>query len=142
VSSSDRSGRRATERAAEQVFEAFNRRDIDAMLALVDPEIVFAPVSARLIGDGSDYRGHDGLRRYLRDVATHWRHLEVTPAHVRSAGDAVVALGHVRSTTHAGRRDEASATWVFKFRAGLVTQILVFSDERLARQAVNDVNRA
>jgi ketosteroid isomerase-like protein len=135
-------GQPAGDQVAERLLDAFNRRDVAAALALLHGDVVFLPVSARLLADGRAYRGHEGIRRYLDDVAAHWRRLEVTPVQVRAAGDAVVALGHVRSITHAGRADEASATWVFKLRDGLIAQIQIFSDERLVRHAVEDINRA
>ncbi|HEX6387902.1 MAG TPA: nuclear transport factor 2 family protein [Solirubrobacteraceae bacterium] len=47
-------------------FDALNRRDWDAMLALASPGLVFEPVRA---GDAAQYEGHAGVRRYLREVA-------------------------------------------------------------------------
>jgi ketosteroid isomerase-like protein len=50
----------------ELVHEAndtFTRRDLDALLALADPDIEVFPLIARLEG-GGPYRGHDGVRRW------------------------------------------------------------------------------
>jgi SnoaL-like domain len=46
--------------------DAFNRRDADGMVALSDPEIRFYPTV--LVGAIREYRGHDGLRRWLADL--------------------------------------------------------------------------
>ena len=43
--------------------DAFNRRDLDALLALADPEIEWFPRIAELEG-GRPYRGHDGVRHW------------------------------------------------------------------------------
>jgi ketosteroid isomerase-like protein len=119
----------------QQLFDAFNARDLPAALSLLRPEIVFEPVSGAVLNDGEPYRGHAGMRRYFADVQEHWRELTVHPVHLRAAGDAVVALGHV-SGSAAGSLEDAPTTWVFKFNDGLVAHIQVFSDERLARQAL------
>jgi SnoaL-like domain len=46
---------------------AFNRRDADGMIALSDPEITFYPTV--LMGTVREYRGHEGMRRWLADLA-------------------------------------------------------------------------
>jgi hypothetical protein len=46
--------------------DAFNRRDADGMIALSDREITFFPTV--LVGAIREYRGHDGLRRWLADL--------------------------------------------------------------------------
>src|SRR5581483_11804467 len=45
---------------------AFNRRDVDRMITLVDPAIVTRP--SVLTSGGRDYLGHQGLRNWMRDV--------------------------------------------------------------------------
>jgi ketosteroid isomerase-like protein len=50
--------------AARGVIEAFNRRDLDAYLALMDPAVEITP---RMIGQGS-YRGHEGVLRYWHEL--------------------------------------------------------------------------
>jgi ketosteroid isomerase-like protein len=129
------SGRTRTE-IAQLLFDAFNSRELDATLALLHPEIVFEPVSGAVLNDGEPYRGHEGMRRYYSDVQAHWRELTVDPSHLREAGNAVVALGHVSGASDAGVLRGAPTTWVFKFKDDLVTHIQVFSDQRLAREAL------
>jgi len=119
----------------ERLFDAFNTRDLDTALSLLHPEIVFEPVSGAVLNGGEPYAGKDGMRRYFADVQTHWQELVVKPVHVRAAGDAVVALGHA-SGKSAAPLEDAPATWVFKFDGYLVTHIRIFSDEQLARQAL------
>lgn len=121
---------------AQRLFDAFNARDLDAALSLLHPDVVFEPVSGAVLNDGEPYRGHAGMRCYFADVQAHWRELTVNPVHLREAGDAVVALGHASGASAAGSLRDAPTTWVFKFDAGLVAHIQVFSDERLAREAL------
>lgn len=118
------------------LFDAFNRRDLDAALKLLHRDIVFEPISGALLNDGAPYVGHDGIGLYFDHVAAHWRRLQVNPMQIRSAGAAVVALGQVSGEGAGGPLKAAPTTWVFKFRDGLAAQIQVFSDERLARRAL------
>ena len=121
---------------AQQLFDAFNARDLEAVLSLLHPDVVFEPVSGAVLNEGEPYRGHDGMRRYFADVQEYWRDLTVNPAHLREAGNAVVALGHVSGAGTVGVLRDAPTTWVFKFDDGLVAHIQVFSDQRLAREAL------
>ena len=122
---------------AQQLFDAFNARDLDAALSLLHPDVVFEPVSGAVLNDGEPYRGREGMRGYFADVRTHWRELTVNPVHLREAGDAVVALGHASGSSFAaGALQDAPTTWVFKFDGDLVAHIQIFSDERLARRAL------
>lgn len=121
---------------AQQLFDAFNSRELDATMELLHPEVVFEPVSGAVLNDGEPYRGYAGMRRYYADVQDHWQRLTVNPVHLREAGNAVVALGHVSGASAAGVLRDAPTTWVFKFEEGLVIHIQVFSDERLAREAL------
>ena len=48
--------------------DAANRRDIDALLAVVDPDVEWHPAMAALLsGEGTTYHGHEGVRDWLRD---------------------------------------------------------------------------
>jgi ketosteroid isomerase-like protein len=53
-----------------RIYEAFNARDVHALVALCDPSIeirsVFGAVS------GAIYHGHDGVRRWQRDLEEAW----------------------------------------------------------------------
>jgi hypothetical protein len=50
-----------------RAVDAFNRRDLDAFVALTDDDVEVIPRSAAL--EGRDhYHGHDGVRRWLKDL--------------------------------------------------------------------------
>lgn len=120
-----------------RMFDAFNSREVEtALLPMLHRDVVFEPVSGVVMNEGKPYIGHDGIRLYFRHVAEHWQQLEVNPIQTRRAGTAVVALGQVSGKGPGGILDAVPTTWVFKFRDGLVAQIQIFSDERLARRAL------
>lgn len=53
-----------------RAFRAFNARDIEAFIALCDPHIDFHSTFAAV--GGARYSGHDGLRRWHRDLEDAW----------------------------------------------------------------------
>jgi hypothetical protein len=54
------------ERIGRRFVDAFNRRDVDELVALADPDIEFHPTS--IVGARRVYRGHDGLRRWATEL--------------------------------------------------------------------------
>jgi ketosteroid isomerase-like protein len=117
------------------VFEAFSRRDMAALLDLADPEIEFRPATARVAGRTDPYRGHDGLRKYLADVARVWQELRSEPDEYRQVGDRVVATGRVYAWG-VGRVIDAPAGWVWRLRDGKVVEGRVYDTRRAALEAV------
>lgn len=126
----------SSEELIRRLFDAFNRRDTAEGLSMLHPDVVFEPVTGAVMNDGEPYRGHQGMLRYFKHVETHWRVLQVNPVQVKVAGNAVVALGHVSGEGAGGKVSDAPTTWVFKLRDGLVAHVQIFSDEKLARQAL------
>ena len=81
--------------AAYAAFDAFNRRDLDAFLELLDPDVEFRSL---LAGMESSYHGHEGIRRYWEDVLTVSPDFTLEVVEVRDLGDGtltkLVARGH------------------------------------------------
>jgi ketosteroid isomerase-like protein len=53
-----------------RAVQAFNAEDVEAFLALCDPEIEVHSVFAAV--GGAVYRGHDGVREWHRDLRETW----------------------------------------------------------------------
>jgi ketosteroid isomerase-like protein len=125
----------------DRLFDAFNRRDADEIVALCDQRMEFFTVTAEEVGRGSDpYIGTDGLTTYLDDVATVWEELLVTPTEVEVAGDAILVRGRVYLRSRAlGIRDLPTA-WIWELEGGRFVRGQVFIDpgeavERFSRAA-------
>jgi ketosteroid isomerase-like protein len=114
------------------VFDAFNRRDIDAALAVVDEQVEFLAPTAEIANAGKPYVGRDGMRKYYSDVAAVWKELEVTPTDIREVGDAVLALGRVYGRAEGGYIQDSPAQWVMRFRAGRIWWIRVYTNRSAA----------
>ena len=117
-----------------RAFDAFSRRDLNVLLTLVDPEIEFMPATARVAGRAEPYRGHDGLRTYLADVARVWQELRSEPEDFVEVGDVVVCTGRVYAWG-VGRVIDAPAGWVWRLRRGLLVEGRVYDTRREALEA-------
>jgi hemerythrin-like domain-containing protein/ketosteroid isomerase-like protein len=118
-----------TEEPADVVhsfLDAVIARDTDALLALADPEIELHPL--RLTATPA-YTGHDGLRRWLADVAQRAPDVSFELQDVRSA-DADHAIARV--LVRVGGEHTAAVTGIFTVASGTVREVHgYFSDEDL-----------
>jgi ketosteroid isomerase-like protein len=73
-----------------RAYEAFNRRDLDAFLALVDPGVEFTTRYMEMEGDRS-YRGHEGVREWWRTLLGIFPDFMLEVLEVRDLGDTVIA---------------------------------------------------
>lgn len=107
------------------IYTAFARRDLDAVLALVDGDVeVVAVGTARRLGRTEPYRGHDGLREYFADAARAWDELTIHPEDVRATVDSVVVFGHVDARI-GDERIRRRVVWTWKLRGGCVVALRV-----------------
>ena len=114
-----------------RAFDAFSRRDLNVLLTLADPDIEFMPATARVAGRAEPYRGHEGLRTYLADVARVWQELRSEPEEFVEVGDVVVCTGRVYAWG-VGRVIDAPAGWVWRLRGGRLVEGHVYDTRREA----------
>jgi ketosteroid isomerase-like protein len=84
-----------------RAFDAFNRRDFDAFLALMDDDV---EVSSLLVALEGDYHGRAGVRRWLQHLIDAFPDWSAEPVEVRDLGN--VTMGKVR---YRGRGGESGA---------------------------------
>jgi ketosteroid isomerase-like protein len=65
--------------------DAFNRRDLDAFLALMDEDVEFTPYEVAVQG-GDAYRGHDGVRRWWEETLSVLPDIRVETYEIRDFG--------------------------------------------------------
>lgn len=97
-------------------FDAFNSRDLGAMLACMDAHVDFRPL--RLHGIDAIYRCHVGVRDWFADLARMEHRHRVDLAEVSArAGGKVIAAG----TLSVAEPADSSSFWaVERFRNGLI----------------------
>ena len=112
----------------ERLFDAFNRRDADAIVELCDDRMEFYAVTAEEVGRSDPYTGPEGLRDYLDDVANVWEELLITPNEVEQRDDSLLVRGRVFLRSRAlGIRDMPTA-WIWDLRDDLFVRGQVFID--------------
>jgi ketosteroid isomerase-like protein len=77
-----------SEENVEQLYradDAFNRRDLHALLTVMDPDVEFTPYEVWVQG-GSHYRGHAGVRSWWEETFAVLPDLRVEVHEVRDLG--------------------------------------------------------
>jgi serine phosphatase RsbU (regulator of sigma subunit)/ketosteroid isomerase-like protein len=113
----------------ERLFEAFNRRDPEEIVALCDAGMGFFPVgTAAELGRTAPYVGPDGLREYLRDVDRAWDELLISPKVVEKRGGSLLVRGRAYARSrHLGIRDVPVA-WIWDLAGERFIRGEVFRD--------------
>ena len=73
--------------AVEVGMAAVTGGDVAALVELSDPVVEFDSFLARVSGGDGAYRGHEGLRRYVRDLAEAWEWFRPEVSECRDLGD-------------------------------------------------------
>lgn len=114
--------------------EAWNRGDREAFLALWDEEAEFYPFRAQL--EGESYRGHDGLERFIRELAEDFDDARFEVDEARDAGEQVVGIGRFRARGRASGVDLNVPLGVhMKVRQGKIFYVRFFSEPADALEA-------
>jgi ketosteroid isomerase-like protein len=82
--------------AARRVYDAFSQRDLDAFLGLMDAEVEFTTRFVQLEGAPPQYRGHDGVRDWRRDLLAIFPDFSVEVLETRDLGKFVIGTVRLR----------------------------------------------
>jgi ketosteroid isomerase-like protein len=115
-----------------QLFEAFNRRDTDALLELLHPHVEWLPMLAKL--EGAVYRGRDEVARWVAELDREWAEFRPHLQECRDLGDVVLALG--TGGRGSGVDVEAPFFGVLTVRGGKLAALRTFTTEAEALEAV------
>ncbi len=120
----------------ERLFGAFNRRDMTAMLDVMDPDVEWVPILAVL--EGRPYRGHDGFKRWVEALDPDWERFEVDYEELRDLGERVLVFGHWRGRGRASgvEFENQPATWLYEFKDGKIVRLQTFTDRADALAAL------
>jgi steroid delta-isomerase-like uncharacterized protein len=123
-------------KVALQQIEAFNRRDVDAVVALASPDVewedpMFRSQAARV------YRGRAGLREWVNEVLEPWESLHVEVEEITEATDSRVFLEALLTARGKGSGVETQLRgwFVVWFANGRITRRQVFRDREEALEA-------
>ena len=116
-------------------IEAGNRRDIEALLAELDPDVEWH-TALPMVGGDAVYRGHEGIREWLGDV---WDVLDETEfefPEIRDLGDRIVAVGRFRARGKgSGVEVEMPVAYVIDVRGPKAIRVRTYLDPKEALEA-------
>jgi len=119
-----------------QAIDAFNRRELDAYLALHDSSVEFTPYERAIEGVGP-YCGHDGVRTWWKEALEALPDLNSELYEVRTLGEFTVGRGRLRGTGAGSGASFDRQLWlVNQWRDGKVVWWYAFESEAQALQAV------
>ena len=123
--------------AFKRAIEAYNRRDIDAFLEEIDPKVEWrGALQALLESEVTVYRGHDGVRQWVRDIDEALAEIRLDLPEIRDLGDRIVALGRLRARgTASGAETESPFGCVVEWKNGKATRLRSFLSHDAALEA-------
>ena len=120
-----------------RVSDAYNRRDVGAMLGELHPEIEWHTwLQAQVGGGATVYRGHQGVREGVRDLEEAFSEIQAEQSEVRDLGERVVAIGRLRGRgKESGAMTESALAWIVEFKSGKVIRVREYLDREEALEA-------
>ncbi len=118
---------------AKRAGEAFNQRDVDALLDLGTPD---PTMSSSLLDAGADFTGRDGLERFFAVLAESWDEFHTVVDEYRDLGDRVLTLGRFTGRGRgSGATVGAPTAAIFDFHDGKVSRVRLYLDHGEALRA-------
>ncbi len=117
--------------------DAYNRRDVEALLEVLDPEVEWHPgVLIPFEGEARVYRGHEGVREMVDDVFEALAEIYTEYSEIRDLGDRVVAIGRLRTRgRESGAEIESAFGSVTDVRNGKAIRVRTYLDPKEALEA-------
>jgi ketosteroid isomerase-like protein len=122
------------EELVRQAYQAFSKRDFDALVEIADPRIEIHTVTGMIAGRTEPYRGAEGIKEYLADVGEMWDEIELLPTEFHELSDSrLVVFGRVRARRELAVIDAPNA-WLWEVGEGRIRSARVFGDPQGARE--------
>jgi ketosteroid isomerase-like protein len=123
--------------AFKRLVEAANRRDVEAALEELDPEVEWHPVIPVLLGgEATVYWGHSGFRDVLREADEAWAETHHEFSEIRDLGDRIVAIGRFRARGRESAAEvESPLAYLVQFKNGKAIRMWSYIDPEEALEA-------
>jgi ketosteroid isomerase-like protein len=121
----------------KRAVDAINRGDAEALVAELDPEVEWhGAILMAMGGTQTVYRGHEGVREWLRDLYETLSEFEAEYPEIRDLGDRAVAIGRVRARGAASEAQiESPHGTVTDFKDGKAIRVRTYLDPNEALEA-------
>jgi ketosteroid isomerase-like protein len=122
---------------ARIAYEAWNRRELQSVLDLLHPDVVWEENVQVFTGMDRIYRGHEGFLKWDREAFSEvWESIAGEPVEFIDAGDHVVALVRLSGKGEgSGVNVEMAVYNVFTFRDDKVARRRLYTDRAEALEA-------
>ena len=118
-------------------YEAFATGDREAVLSLLQPDVVVEVHTDRPDIGRTTYHGHEGFLANFAEIEDVFEDLVIEAGQIIEDGDRLMVATRVRGRGKgSGVAIEARIFHVWTLRDGLAARLEVFSDERQARAAL------
>ena len=121
--------------ALEGLYEAWNRDDLDAMLALFTPGVEVR-TSGAFLGTSPVYRGREGLLAFWEDFNQTWESLRVETEGYEEHGERTLALFRFVGHGRGGVPVEREGAHVVRVEDGLIADLEAYESWDGARRAL------
>jgi ketosteroid isomerase-like protein len=119
----------------KSAWDAFNRRDVAAALAVAHPEIELHDLAE--LPDAETFRGHDGVRKLLALNYEPWEFVTTEIEQLIEVGDDILALMRNRARGRgSGVEIVQPRAALVGFRDDLIVRVRFFADHTDALEAV------
>ena len=120
---------------AKRGLDAFNRRDLDGVDKLANPDYEFFPALVGTV-DGDSYQGREGLQRYFEMVSDTWEELRLVGGEFRDVGNHVLWLGRLEGCGRgSGVQVDSPCAFIIELRSGKIARVRSFLDHGEALRA-------
>ena len=120
---------------AHDVIDAVEARDLERLIELTDSEVEWR--SAFVAGTGGVYRGHNGMREYVRDMKDAWDIVRLDVDHEIAVGELVLFVGRIHYRGKgSGVEAESESGYLLKFREGRVVTFRPFREPEQALERI------
>jgi ketosteroid isomerase-like protein len=117
-----------------RAYELLNRGDLEGFIGLCSDDFLM-DMSERVFNPDT-YRGHEGIRRFHRDVTEAWESYQWDVEEARATGDSVVALLHCHGKSREGAPPvDWRVAWLWSFEEGRPTSLRFYRDRAKALEA-------
>ena len=125
------------EDVVHRAYEAWSRRDVEALLEVVHPESEARPILGANIGT-SVYRGREGLREWFHDLHQEWETFETTVTGIDERGDRALLIVQVHARGRAsGVVIDDALYHLVEVRDGMILRLEAFQDKGDAMAALD-----
>jgi ketosteroid isomerase-like protein len=123
--------------AFKRGFEAGTRFDVKAVLEELHPRVEWHPLLAtELEREATVYRGHEGVREWLRDLEEAFAETHMEFPEIRDLGDRIVAIGRLRARgRESGAETVTPIAYVVDYKDGKAIRVRSYLDPEEALEA-------